>query len=763
MISVAFVGLAANSKAADVFINNQTRIHLDSNNYPGSGSLFPTNWYYPGDTITGWLEGRPTGGVPVPPADGLEDTLDVVAWADDPLTMGCDAGTLAQAVLQANNIAIDQTTGRGVFSFSGTSTVFMSDGPYCAYVAPGDYIEGTSPSPYLNRNTAFEIHEYYISATTDRGGYIPGNTVSVYYFALRIKDGSPMTMTGYQSNWLAQSSDGLTYAYGTLTQSTGQFNFTISNNGGVTPPESYPVNIWFNSTGGGATRKDSYTLNVRVGNLACSIDAPSSGSTYAPGAVMEIEVAIEAAIPFSGSYNYPGAGVLIKILNGTTITSPELTAYTKTFTSDGVGMVRYAFVLDATAFFDGYTYTISANATSILKYASDSVTFNVRKSLVTMSVRLTLNQDSYYSGETAAMSVAAQPPLGHSQPSTYFYKVYDSSGAIYAVASISTSTYSFHIPSNFEGTLYFAVDVYNVDGDYGSDYVTAGVDFGVMIVNVNPFEYNANDVLTANFELKSTVMTGATTVFYYDVWDGSRDVKTGTINTGGSLSGSVQYTVPNFPAQSYKFTIYASGAGRVISESATVYIVSDFLVTISFDKTGYNTGDTMKVHYKLSARSSGTPLPRIFTLTYGLEGCPSVSIMTTNTEGDVNYVVPSGANEGQTLFGLSASWGMTSASAVEVVTIGPAPSEISLFDAFLLVLIVILFLLVLAMRGRGAGAGAGAPKPKEEKAAPPPPPGQQTSPMIVNCKACGAPIEITTSKRPIEVMCPSCGETAMVQ
>jgi len=35
--------------------------------------------------------------------------------------------------------------------------------------------------------------------------------------------------------------------------------------------------------------------------------------------------------------------------------------------------------------------------------------------------------------------------------------------------------------------------------------------------------------------------------------------------------------------------------------------------------------------------------------------------------------------------------------------------------------------------------------------------------MTVTCKACGAPIEITTSKRPIEVMCPSCGETQMVQ
>lgn len=36
-------------------------------------------------------------------------------------------------------------------------------------------------------------------------------------------------------------------------------------------------------------------------------------------------------------------------------------------------------------------------------------------------------------------------------------------------------------------------------------------------------------------------------------------------------------------------------------------------------------------------------------------------------------------------------------------------------------------------------------------------------PLMINCKSCGAEIEITTSKRPIEVMCPSCGETEMVE
>jgi len=61
--------------------------------------------------------------------------------------------------------------------------------------------------------------------------------------------------------------------------------------------------------------------------------------------------------------------------------------------------------------------------------------------------------------------------------------------------------------------------------------------------------------------------------------------------------------------------------------------------------------------------------------------------------------------------------------------------------------------------------GMAGPKAPMEKPAPPPPStaGPGPAPMTVSCKACSAPIEITTSKRPIEVMCPSCGETQMVQ
>ena len=70
-------------------------------------------------------------------------------------------------------------------------------------------------------------------------------------------------------------------------------------------------------------------------------------------------------------------------------------------------------------------------------------------------------------------------------------------------------------------------------------------------------------------------------------------------------------------------------------------------------------------------------------------------------------------------------------------------------------------------RRTGMGPGPRAPVAGRPTPPPPPPSGptqpSAVGPMNVSCKHCGASIEITTSKRPIEVMCPSCGETQVVQ
>jgi len=64
--------------------------------------------------------------------------------------------------------------------------------------------------------------------------------------------------------------------------------------------------------------------------------------------------------------------------------------------------------------------------------------------------------------------------------------------------------------------------------------------------------------------------------------------------------------------------------------------------------------------------------------------------------------------------------------------------------------------------GGSAAAMAGAePKPAEPKKEEAP---KEYQPKAsVSCPNCGAAIEVGTSKRPIEVMCPKCGTSQMVQ
>jgi len=660
MTSTMFATLAVNVGADDRYINNQTQIALTPSNYPGG---VPSDWYYPGDAITGTLIGQPTGGMP-PPADGLEDTLDVVTAADDGVG-GCDAFILADIMLQANNILLDPSSGAGTFIFPGTSTLFLSDGYYCAWVAPGDYIEGVSPTAY--RGVHFQIHESRIQASTDRGGYVPGNMVGIFYTISDVKFGSPMTMTGYQADWLVQSSDHLTYALGNLVSSAGQFNFTISNTGGVNPIVMYPAAIWFNSTGGGATRRAAWSQSVRVGTLTCNILSPTSGATYMPGAVMEVDVVVDASTPTN--YDYPGAVVLIKILDGGTLASPEILAYTRTFVSDGAGYVSYAFVLDPAVFLDGKLYTVSAQATSVLMLASDWTLFNVRTRLDTMSVRLTLDKTSYYSDESAIMTVLAQPPQGHSPPSTYLYSVTTSGGGQFARVLSGNPTLTFHIPSDYQGALTFRADVNNVEGDYGWDVEQRAVDFGFLIVNVNPGQYHANDQLTVSFELESLVMTGPTTSFYYTAWDdASRIVKEEYVDTGSTLQGSFLFVVPNAPSTRYVFEVLASGNGHVLSSSVEAILIRDVILSISLDKASYLPGENMAVAYSIVPMDPATPLPRVYQFGYEVIGLPFIYWQTLEATGLFHYPIPQDADEGNAIFEVQEI--STGAIALKIFLIG---------------------------------------------------------------------------------------------
>ena len=141
--------------------------------------------------------------------------------------------------------------------------------------------------------------------------------------------------------------------------------------------------------------------------------------------------------------------------------------------------------------------------------------------------------------------------------------------------------------------------------------------------------------------------------------------------------------------------------------------------------------------------------------------------MTRDAEGTVTYKIPAEASYGDYLFTMSDGY----TRAYSILTIEKAPNPLAspiggipVFSYILLALVIIALLLGLRGIPRVSRAAPFKPKAeekieeieKEEEEA-------GVSQLSVPCKSCGAIIEITTSKRPIEIMCPSCGETQILK
>ena len=380
-----------------------------------------------------------------------------------------------------------------------------------------------------------------------------------------------------------------------------------------------------------------------------------------------------------------------------------------------------------------------------------------------VSVTLVLDKTSYVSGENAtATAIVYRTPA----PANYSYdwRVEDLFGGMLASLANGTSTYRYPIPIDFQGFLRFRVTVDDHQGNIAFGVRTTTVAVGYVSLTLNRSEYNPGDRIDAFFSLSSRVIT--TPTWAYDVMD-----QAGTSVLSGNTTGSsFFYTVPNPASSFYSFSVVASQANRSASAALSISQAGGYLLSATFDKPSYAPGDTVRVRVSLITRGTAS-LPSQFRFSAGFFGVPPAAALTTVPSTDLFVTVPLGTGGGDLL--LLASESMTGATTFQTIHIGGTSSfwstdvgGIPVFAVFLSFLFVLLLIAVLALwRRTGGGGWFGSHMPPGQ--APPPPPAgpMHTSggtPMSVICTHCGKPIDITTSKRPIEVMCPSCGETQLV-
>ena len=381
-----------------------------------------------------------------------------------------------------------------------------------------------------------------------------------------------------------------------------------------------------------------------------------------------------------------------------------------------------------------------------------------------MTVTVVLDKASYLSGDTATASAIVYRTPGPSNY-TYGWIVRDSVFRVLETIANGTSTFTYLIPLNYTGTLYVDATVDDGQGLTVTSRRGVGVLVAVMALRLDRGEFNPGETITASYSVTSHVILRPT--YDYDVFDSAAtSVRNGTTNES---SFSFQTPVP--ASRTYAFFVTAREGSNSTQGLISIGQVSGALLGVTFDKTSYSPGETIHAHLTVIPRGT-TSLPVQFrwSLSFGLPffGSVSVSAITTVPEVDLALPIPKGVGDGDILlFATESNTGTSRQQTVHVGTTNALWSTelagVPLFAVLLGLLLIFMLVAILGLWRRisfgGPPPAPKVPPPSSVEGAPRAPP---VVPMSILCQHCGKPIELTTSKRPIEVMCPSCGETQLV-
>ncbi len=766
IVFVIVLGVLPLVMAADDYENDTVQITVEDSGYPPS--IAPSQkWFVPGDTIDLELQ---VFGV----ADGAQDVFDIIMFKSGDTTFADNVGIF-------DDIAVDPDTGRASVTISATKTMALPDGDYDVYVRDDQWIEDSGfDSGRGDWDWAwFRIQMYIIIAETDSTGYLPGDTVNVFYNVISIKDGRLITEEAFDGvdfddrEWGVWSEDGeSTEGPTSLSEQSGSFDFRISTVG-ASFPDDYIIGIWFNGTYG-AEREAARFLTGNMGGQAFRVDALdlniwTDRSTYQLNSVVRVTVDAEVD---GTSAPEPDVEVEITVLEGVGVDADKISGYGgDEFMTDAAGRVVYMFSVDPDDFKEDETYTVRVNITKWLKEAGQEVTFDVEAGGRAIATKMVFDKEVYTTGDTVNLNVETAVPVGASTDLTYIYLVQDPSSGTKAQEVSNSPLFSYDIPENFEGSLDFSVTVYNADGDQGLDMENKVVHYAVLLLNAEPEQYEPGDTITAEYELISTLMNQPT--FFYIVRDAAGLIVLEGEVASSAMSGEFEYTVPSVASGHYDFGIMANQDGVMVYSDDTCYLDSGYDIEIWVDNPTYNPGDRVTIHYEIKARGD-VGLPDKFVFWYGMSNGQMYTWQSDSPKGKIYYEIPPGVNEGDILMmaGVEDGDGNYLGEAFEVLHIqeGSNPLEwarfgdVPLFSWILLLLIIIIIIIMLLRRPSAPAPAKPAPEPEPEPVEEAPPElAEDAGPLAINCKSCGAEIEITTSKRPIEVMCPSCGETEMVE
>jgi hypothetical protein len=681
------------------------------------GRYTGTNVYAPGETLNIVLRGDPSE--------------DYSIWI---LNIGLDPDLPWRYVNLGND---GETT--ATFSIYGETP----DGNYTVQVRDADDIAVA--------NATFWVQGFTVLIETDRDAYLDGDTMNIFWTANNLKDQS-LANIGTAFIRIRNESRGLQHDI-PINTSAGKISFTlpvlISNY-----DETYTVEGWFNDSLIPPRRAQYAKASFNMKRLSVLVDLDKA--QYTVGSLLTVEVKTvvtdNQSFPSFTDTAEPGCDVTINIFKTPNLIAPiELIPGLKT---DSHGLVKQIISLsDPVNYTDGSEYVIEVNAQKGGRSWSEEANFRIAESS-SLSVVLDFDKVLYASGESLRVN-ASVFSIGGGTVFTYLFEIRDTqaNGTLFSRRTQTTGSYTFDIPDDFvEGWLWVQVTVDDGQGNTASIVKQVKVVYAIVLVNVDKENYVANEVLRISYEVISTKMSSPEMFYHVEDNEGNR------VDEGVATGGSFSFTVPTAPSSSYVFTVIASEGGRIVQGSDTAVLFSSYVLTLEFDKDIYGPGDQMTITYEIFAFGSAN-LPSAIVISYGLVNGPLISLQTSEVSGELTYNIPENIDEGEQLFRAYCDFG---GEVNEVVTIkkGANPlwylkiGDIPIFVMimFLLILICLFWIYRTGRRITDLQKEKVATTEKTRKVP------LEAAAQTVDCVECGSPIEITTSRRPIEVMCPHCGE-----
>jgi hypothetical protein len=636
-------------------------------------------------------------------------------------------------------------------------------------VPDGEYlIRVKRPNGAVEIEEEYSVQGYVFTIETDRSSYLSSDELRVFWTANNLKDQTlPASGVGRIDVWMQNPANPsrvsrLLEAH-LFTSSAGSVSFKI-------PPivnysMDYFVDGWFNSSSTAPLRSQYSKAEFSIKRLGVIINMDKD--QYTPSSLLSLTVMTLAtdspANPSLSDGAEPECNVSISIKKVGDI-NPVYGPIT--LRTDSQGVLKHIVALTNPAYVDNSFFELEIYGYKGTNSISDSQSFEIVSSS-SISIVLDFNRAQYASGETLYVFATASAIGGTASAGfTYILEIRatSSTGSLFARDTQVNGNFSFTIPKNFEGWLWIRVTADDGAGNSASVVQQVRVAYAIVLVNADKEYYNPGDRLTVSYSIIGSMDTEPNT--FYVVYDSDRNV----VDEGAISQPNFVFIVPAAPSNLYVFTVFGSAGGRVVQGNDSAFLFSGYLLNLDFNRNYYSPGDIIAVEYTIIVMGNANT-PSSFYISYGLVNGPISNLQTTETSGTLIYTIPDNVDQGDQAFMATCDFGTTQASATEILLVrsGANPlwylriSDIPIFSVGLFLLTLLALFVSYRTRKRVKNMEkdglikSGPAEPMLPKRT------QDASGRMVECIECGSPIEITTTRRPIEVMCPHCGEIQHIE